>query len=107
MAHLDLTKIAKEPLTLSFGEDETFTIPVEPTLETVYKMANLEEKTQQAKSSKEQLELFADMILFILSQDKTKDVNKSFVKQNISFTQMQAIVQYYQNEVMQNHNNPN
>lgn len=107
MAHLDLTKIAKEPLTLSFGEDETFTIPVEPTLETVYKMVNLEEKAQQAKLSKEQLELFADLILFILSQDKTKDINKTFVLQNISFPQMQAIARYYQNEVMQNHDNPN
>ncbi|UOQ47736.1 hypothetical protein MUN88_17030 [Gracilibacillus caseinilyticus] len=103
----DLSLVTQEPLVLKFSEDEQFTIPADPKLDFTYKLLEFEEKSANAETSKEQFDLLIDMAVMILNQDESKDVTAEFVRKNIHQSQMKAIVQIYQNQMMENNNNPN
>lgn len=103
----DLSLINQQPLTLKFGEDMTFTIPSDPSLEFTYKLMEFEDKMKASNSSKEQFDLLIDMVVEILKQDKTKKVDKNFVKKNLHLSQIKGVVQIYQEQIVENQNNPN
>ncbi|WP_337019946.1 hypothetical protein [Oceanobacillus massiliensis] len=104
----DLSLVVREPLVLKFSEENTFTIPVDPTLELTYKMVDFQDKAKNAETEKEQIDLLLDMVILILNQDESKDIDKEFLfKNKISMSQLQAVVQLYQDQILKNNNNPN
>ncbi|WP_117161434.1 hypothetical protein [Paraliobacillus sp. X-1268] len=107
MVQIDLSKVVKEPLELKFSEGDTFVIPTEPNLEMTYQMADFEGKMNDAKTSRDKLDLFVEATLLILKQDKSKKIDDKFVKENLSLKQMEQVFQIYQNQIMENHDNPN
>lgn len=102
---IDLSLLTQEPIVLKFEED-TFTIPSEPSVELVMKIVDFEDKAVKAKSNKEQMGLFIDMVTLILSQDETRTVNKEFVSK-LHLSQLKRIVSIFQQKVTENANNPN
>ncbi|MGD6831436.1 hypothetical protein ACQCT5_04705 [Sutcliffiella halmapala] len=104
---IDLSLLTAEPLILKFSEDDTFTIPSEPSVELVNHLLDFEDKAIKATTSKEQFNLFVKMASMILDQDETRDVNEEFVNKNVSLSQMKAIVELYKAKVTENSQNPN
>lgn len=103
----DLSLVTQEPLELKFSDDITFTIPVDPTLEFTYKLMDFEAKAQKTNSNKEQMDFLIDMVITILKQDTSQKIDRTFVKSNLSMSQIKAVVQIYQQQVMENNSNPN
>lgn len=104
---IDLSTVVSEPIVLKFSEDETFTIPAEPSVELVYQIVDFEDKLSEAKTNKQQFDGFVKMVSLILKQDKEKKVTQDFVRKNLHLTQMRKIVEIYQKKVLENQNNPN
>lgn len=102
----DLSLVNQDTIEIKFSDDAIFTIPKDPNMEFTYKLVDFEEKAKNAESNKEQFDLFVDMVVLILGQDKKHDVTEQFIKQ-LHFSQIQAVVQIYQEQVAENQNNPN
>lgn len=103
---LDLSLLVKEPITIKFGEEESFTIPAEPSLEFVAKIVDYEERAKKSKTNKEQFNLLIELAKLILSQDDSKRIDDEFINK-LSPSQINAIVRIYQQRVTDNLNNPN
>lgn len=107
MVKKDLSLISQEPIELKFSDDVVFNIPLDPSLEFTYKLMDFEAKAQKAESNKEQFDMLIDMVVMILKQDESHKINREFVKKNFHMSQVQAVVQIYQEQVTENQNNPN
>lgn len=104
---IDLSIVTAEPLVLKFSEDDTFTIPPEPKVGLVHKLLDFQDKVSKSKSNKEQFDLLVQMVVLILSEDTTKQVNTQFIADNMRLHQLNRIVELYQGVIFQNAQNPN
>ncbi|KHF40702.1 hypothetical protein [Halalkalibacter okhensis] len=104
---IDLSLLTQEPLILKFGEDDQFTIPPEPTVDFVLKIAAFEDKAMKSKSEIEYIGLFVKMVTHILNQDENRTITEDFVKKKVKITQMQQIVKAYKDKIAENAENPN
>ncbi|WP_158735153.1 hypothetical protein [Alteribacillus sp. YIM 98480] len=99
---IDLSILTAEPLELKFSEDDTFTIPAEPTVALVNQLLDFEQKASKSKSNKEQFNLFVKMATLILQQDNSREIDQKFVENNVSISQMRKIVELYKDKVQEN-----
>lgn len=99
---IDLSSLKPEDLTLKFGEDDSFDIPLEQNAGFIRSLLDLEEKAKKAKTSKAEFDLFIEMTTMILNQDKNRDIDNNWVEEHLSVNQMQAIVQAYRDKIIEN-----
>ncbi|MCK0470893.1 hypothetical protein [Halalkalibacter sp. APA_J-10(15)] len=104
---VDLSLLTGESLVLKFGEDDVFTIPADPTNETVYKIMDYYDKMGEVKSNRESIEILSELVAFILNQDVEREINKEFVDKNIKISQQNKIIQLYKDKIQENAQNPN
>jgi hypothetical protein len=104
---IDLSILTAEPIVLKFSEEDTFTIPSEPSVEFVLRIVDFEEKLVKAKSNKDQFDFFVKMVTSILQQDEKKEVDQNFVSKKLSLSQMKKVVEIYQSKVLEHQKNPN
>lgn len=105
----DLDLLTKETIKIKIG-GKTFELPAEPPVNFTYKLLNLEEKTKKAKKKKDHKAAFdalVDMVADILNLDENNQIERQFIVDKFSNSQMRAIIEIYQKQIVENQNNPN
>lgn len=81
---IDLSVMVQEPLIFTLPNKEEFTIPGEVNTDFVLKIYKLQQDLGKALEFEEQLKGLQEIALLILQQDKSKNINLKYVKDNLS-----------------------
>lgn len=109
METLNLDALVPQDIKIEFKKEE-FIIPKEPPMDFVLQYYGLNQKVEKlAKSKKadEQINALTELCKIILNQDKSKNVTSDFINKNLSFGQMQRLVEFYTSQIGQVETDPN
>lgn len=81
---IDLSVLIQEPLVFTLPNKDEFTIPGEVNTDFVLKIYKLQQDLQNVKGFEEQLKGLQKIVLLILQQDKSKDIDLKYVQDNLS-----------------------
>jgi hypothetical protein len=88
-------------------KDVGYVIPQQPPMEFVIQLQEFQEKAMKEKKQNKQLELLIDVCVLILNQDENQNVTSEFVRKNLSFSQMQMLAKFYQEQISKIESDPN
>ena len=81
---IDLSVLIQEPLQFKIPNGDEFTIPGEVNTDFVLRIYKQQQDLQNVKSFEEQLKGLQEIVLLILQQDKSKDIDLKYVQDNLS-----------------------
>jgi hypothetical protein len=103
---IDLDVMVVEPIEFKIG-GEVYVIPGSPSTSFLLKFMDFDQKRIAKKEPKAQIELLAEMTAMLLNQDENHNVDKSFMLDKLSFSQMVKIVEVFKESMRELENNPN
>lgn len=105
----DLDLLTQETIQIKIG-DRIFEVPAEPKVNFTYKLLNHSKKVKEAEKRgdfEDAYDISVDMALDILNLDENNQIEKQFIIDKFSNSQLTAVIKIYQDQAEKNKNNPN
>lgn len=105
---IDLSVLVQEPLIFTLPNKEEFTIPGEVNTDFVLKIYKLQQNLGKVVEFEEQLIGLQEIALLILQQDKSKNINLKYIKDNLSdIRYLKIIMEAMMKHINEIQNDPN